>query len=162
MIIKLFHGSNVAIETIDLSKSLADKDFGRGFYLTDIESQAMAMAQRRVRIMGQGEPIITVFEFNDDQLLNESLNIRVFPDDVSAEWAEFVNANRNASRTGFTHPFDVVVGPVANDGVAFQLERYNEGAIDIETLARELAYRKLNRQYFFGTVKAVELLKKIE
>ena len=44
MIIKLFHGSNVAIETIDLSKSLADKDFGRGFYLTDIESQAMAMA----------------------------------------------------------------------------------------------------------------------
>ena len=161
MIIKLFHGSNVAIDTIDLSKSLADKDFGKGFYLTDIESQAMAMAQRRVRIMGCGEPVITVFEFNDDSLWNSHLNIKVFSDEVSPEWAEFVNANRNASQTGFTHPYDIVVGPVANDGVAFQLERYNEGVIDLETLARELAYRKLNRQYFFGTDKAIEFLRKI-
>ena len=161
MIIKLFHGSNVAIDTIDLSKSLADKDFGKGFYLTDIESQAMAMAQRRVRIMGCGDPVITVFEFNDDSLWNSHLNIKVFSDEVSPEWAEFVNANRNASQTCFTHPYDIVVGPVANDGVAFQLERYNEGAIDLETLARELAYRKLNRQYFFGTDKAIEFLRKI-
>ena len=161
MIIKLFHGSNVAIDTIDLSKSLADKDFGKGFYLTDIESQAMAMAQRRVRIMGCGEPVITVFEFNDDSLWNSHLNIKVFSDEVSPEWAEFVNANRNASQTGFTHPYDIVVGPVANDGVAFQLERYNEGVIDLETLARELAYRKLTRQYFFGTDKAIEFLRKI-
>lgn len=159
MIKKLFHGSNVAIATIDLSKSLLDKDFGKGFYLTDIETQAVAMAQRRVRIMGHGEPIVTVFEFDDRCLLNSDLNIKVFPDEVSAEWAEFVNANRNASQTGFTHPFDIVIGPVANDGVAYQLERYNEGVIDIETLARELAYRKLNRQYFFGTNKAIAQLK---
>lgn len=161
MIKTLFHGSNVAIATIDLSKSLADKDFGKGFYLTDIESQAVAMAQRRVRIMGHGEPIVSAFEFDDRCLLNSDLNIKVFPDEVSAEWAEFVNANRNASQTGFTHPFDIVVGQVANDGVAFQLERYNEGAIDLETLAHEVAYRKLNRQYFFGADKAIELLKKI-
>ncbi len=159
MIKKLYHGSNVAIQTIDLSKSFIDKDFGKGFYLTDIEDQAMAMAQRRVRIMGTGKPIVTVFEFDDDCLLRSDLNIKIFPDEVSAEWAEFVNANRNASQTGFTHPFDIVIGPVANDGVAFQLERYNEGVIDIETLARELAYRKLNRQYFFGTDRAVALLK---
>lgn len=161
MIKKLFHGSNVAIESIDLSKSLADKDFGKGFYLTDIELQAMAMAQRRVRIMGFGEPIVTIFEFDDDCLLQNDLNIKIFPDEVSVEWAEFVNANRNASQTGFTHQFDIVVGPVANDGVAFQLERYNEGAIDLETLAAELAYRKLNRQYFFGSEKAIERLKRI-
>ena len=35
----------------------------------------------------------------------------------------------------------------------------NEGVIDIKTLARELAYRKLNRQYFFGTEKAIAQLK---
>lgn len=160
MIKKLYHGSNVAIEVIDLSKSLADKDFGKGFYLTDIETQAMAMAQRRVRIMGYGNPIVTVFEFDDDCMHGNDLNIKVFPDEVSAEWAEFVNSNRNASQTGFTHPFDIVIGPVADDGVAFQLERYNEGVIDIETLARELAYRKLNRQYYFGTERAIEQLKR--
>ncbi len=160
MMKKLYHGSSVAIEAIDLSKSLVDKDFGKGFYLTDIESQAMAMAQRRVRIMGTGEPVVTVFEFDDTCPQGSELNIKVFPDEVSAEWAEFVNANRNALQTGFTHPFDIVIGPVADDGVAYQLERYNEGAIDIETLARELAYRKLNRQYYFGTDRAIALLKR--
>lgn len=160
MIKKLYHGSNVAIAAIDLSKSLVDKDFGKGFYLTDIESQAVAMAQRRVRIMGYGEPVVTVFEFDDSCLHNSDLNIKVFPDEVSAEWAEFVNANRNVSQTGFTHPYDIVIGPVADDGVAYQLERYNEGVIDIETLAGELAYRKLNRQYFFGTDKAIAQLKR--
>lgn len=34
MMITLFHGSNVAIDEIDLSKGLRDKDFGKGFYLT--------------------------------------------------------------------------------------------------------------------------------
>lgn len=161
MMKKLYHGSNVAIDIIDLSKSLADKDFGKGFYLTDIESQAMAMAQRRVRIMGCGNPIVTVFEFNDDILNQNDLNVKIFPDEVTAEWADFINANRSASQTGFSHPFDIVVGPVANDGVAYQLERYNEGVIDLATLAKELAYRKLNRQYFFGTEKAIEQLKRL-
>lgn len=161
MIIKLYHGSNVAIHKIDLSKSFADKDFGKGFYLTDIESQAEAMAQRRVRIMGSGSPIVTAFEFNDDILHQSNLNIKIFPDEVSAEWAEFVNNNRNSSQTGFSHPYDIVIGPVADDGVAFQLERYNEGVIDLETLAKELAYRKLNRQYFFGTELAIEQLKRL-
>lgn len=161
MMKKLYHGSNVAIHKIDLSKSLADKDFGKGFYLTDIESQAMAMAQRRVRIMGCGNPVVTVFEFNDDILNQNDLNVKIFPDEVTAEWADFINANRSASQTGFSHPFDIVVGPVANDGVAYQLERYNEGVIDLATLAKELAYRKLNRQYFFGTEKAIEQLKRL-
>ena len=32
--IKLYHGSNVEIEQIDLSKSRPFKDFGRAFYLS--------------------------------------------------------------------------------------------------------------------------------
>jgi hypothetical protein len=31
---KLYHGSNVAIGIIDLSKSRPGKDFGKGFYLS--------------------------------------------------------------------------------------------------------------------------------
>ena len=44
----LYHGSNVAIEEIDLSLCKPYKDFGKGFYLTDIRSQADNMASRRV------------------------------------------------------------------------------------------------------------------
>lgn len=50
--ITLHHGSNVAIDAIDLSKGMKDKDFGKGFYLTDIRSQAKEMAKRRTRIVG--------------------------------------------------------------------------------------------------------------
>lgn len=31
----LYHGSNIAIDVIDLSKCRPNKDFGQGFYLTD-------------------------------------------------------------------------------------------------------------------------------
>ena len=161
MIHTLYHGSNVAIETVDLSKGLANKDFGRGFYLTDILSQAEAMAVRRTKITETGSPIVTAYAFDDICLHQADLNVKVFPDEPCEEWAEFVNANRRYSVTGFQHSYDIVIGPVANDGVAYQLERYNEKVIDLKTLVQELAYRKLNRQYFFGTVKAIEKLKRL-
>ena len=89
------------------------------------------------------------------------LKVKIFPDLPNVEWARFVDANRHASETGFTHSYDIVVGPVADDGVAFQLERFHEQMIDDETLARELTYKELNRQYYFGTEKAIAKLKKI-
>lgn len=47
---KLFHGSNMEIDTVDLSKCMPNKDFGCGFYTTLLEEQAWRMAQRRTRI----------------------------------------------------------------------------------------------------------------
>ena len=41
----LFHGSNIEIDEIDLSKSKPGKDFGKGFYLSDTEDQAIEMAR---------------------------------------------------------------------------------------------------------------------
>ena len=32
---RLYHGSTVVIDTIDLSKSKPNKDFGKGVYLSD-------------------------------------------------------------------------------------------------------------------------------
>lgn len=161
MMIKLFHGSNVTIDEIDLTMGMTDKDFGKGFYLTDIFAQAESMAKRRTRIVGVGTPVVTSFLFEDSLLLSTDLNVKIFPDSPTAEWARFVDANRHSSETGFTHQYDIVVGPVADDGVAFQLERFHERMIDDETLAKELAYKKLNRQFFFATEKAIAKLKKL-
>lgn len=161
MMITLYHGSNVSIDCIDLSKGLQDKDFGKGFYLTDIREQAEEMARRKTRIAGIGTPTVTAYAFDDAILQNNDLNIKLFPDSPCEEWAVFVDNNRHSSETGFHHSFDIVVGPVANDGVAYQLERYHEHAIDLRTLTQQLTYRKLNRQYFFGTEKAVATLTKI-
>ena len=42
---RLYHGSNLDIKEIDLSKCRPYKDFGQGFYLTDLEEQAVKMAK---------------------------------------------------------------------------------------------------------------------
>lgn len=38
---KLYHGSTIIIQQIDLSKSRPNKDFGRAFYLSADEEQAI-------------------------------------------------------------------------------------------------------------------------
>lgn len=155
--ITLYHGSNVSIEKIDLTRSHPDKDFGKGYYLTDIRTQAEAMSIRRVRIAGEGEPTLTVYSFDESQLHSPELRVKVF-EEPTEEWALFVLSNREASLTGYTHDYDIVIGPIADDGVAFQLDRYTRHMITLATLVEELTYRKLNRQYYFGTERALQTL----
>lgn len=156
----LYHGSNVPIDAVDLAKGARDKDFGKGFYLTDIRQQAEAMAVRRTRIMGVGAPTVSAFAFDEAALALPTLRVRDFGPTPTQEWALFVLANRYASRTGFAHDYDIVIGPVADDGVAYQLERYEEGIIGLDTLVEKLKYRNLSRQYFFGTPASLLYLKK--
>lgn len=139
----LYHGSNVAIEQIDLARCNPNKDFGKGFYLTDMEEQAWQMALRRTRIVGNGAPTVSAYRFNDTSASSE-LNIKHF-DKPDREWALFILANREAGRTGFRHPYDIVIGPIADDGVAFQLERYVRNLISLDVLVKELTYKRLNR-----------------
>ena len=48
---KLYHGSNIVIEHINLAMCRPFKDFGKGFYLTDIKEQAEKMAKRVSNIL---------------------------------------------------------------------------------------------------------------
>ena len=155
--LKLYHGSNVHIEHIDLSVGHINKDFGKGFYLTDIKTQAEEMAKRKARLYLDAQPVVTTFLFDDKCLKDNSLNVKIFKG-VSDEWAEFIFQNRRASETGFKHDFDIVIGPVADDGVVMQLDRYELGQITLQQLVEELRYRKLNNQYFFGTERATQYL----
>lgn len=155
---KLYHGTNIDFNLIDLSKSNKFKDFGQGFYLTDIRSQAEELATKKSRIFG-GCPVVQEYEF-DESILNETdLKILKF-DTPTTEWAEFIYKNRNREAC-FRHDYDIVIGPIADDGVAYLLGRYEEGTLSIKELSKKLNYKKLNRQYFFGTDKSLKHLKRI-
>lgn len=155
---KLYHGTNAEFEQIDLYKCRPNKDFGRGFYLTDIKKQAIDMAVRRCDFEG-GAPVVQEYEFDEKMLTSKELKVKVF-DAVSVEWAEFILANRK-SRGKKVHDYDIVIGPIADDGVVFQLNLYLQHFITIEQLVSALDYKKLNRQYFFGTQKAISTLKRL-
>lgn len=155
---KLFHGTNTDFDQIDLTKSNKYKDFGQGFYLTDIRTQAEELAAKKSRLFG-GYPVIQEYEFDESLLTDSDLNILRF-DAPSTVWAEFIFKNRNR-HIEFSHDFDIVVGPIANDGVAYLLGRYEEGTISIEELSRKLEFKQLNNQYFFGTEKSLNYLKRV-
>nr|WP_302830895.1 DUF3990 domain-containing protein [uncultured Bacteroides sp.] len=157
---KLYHGSNQEIFAIDLSLCKPNKDFGQGFYLTDMKQQAEEMAKRRVRISGYGLPVVTTYEINEEVFEFADLKVKVF-DSPCKEWALFILQNRNEKQPDAMPIYDIVAGPVADDGVTFQLERYANGLITLDTLVEELTYRKLNHQYYFGTEKAISYLKKL-
>lgn len=88
--------------------------------------------------------------------------VKIF-DGYSEEWAEFILKNRRNFSRQQVHPFDIVVGPIADDTVSVQIRRFIQGYIDIERLISELKYRGDNAiQYFFGSERAVSFLSKIE
>ena len=154
---KLYHGTNIDFTAIDIQKCKPNKDFGRGFYLTDIKKQALNMAVRRCDIENNGTPIVLEYEFDENALTSGELKVKSF-EGVSKEWAEFIIQNRQAKGKRM-HEYDIVIGPIADDGVVYQINLYMQHFITIDQLVQGLTYKKLNRQYFFGTERALQKLK---
>ena len=146
---KLYHGSNMVIDQIDLSKCKPYKDFGQGFYLTEIKEQAEQMARRTSAIYG-GEAVVTEFEF--DEIALKILSVKTF-EEPSEEWALFVMANMQP-----THSFDIVIGPVADDTIATLFRNFDDGIIDLQMLVNGLKYKKVSSQYLFHSAKAIKYL----
>lgn len=117
------------------------------------------MAQVKVEQLEIGSPIVQSYLVEDDAL-NELCVLRF--DGYSEEWAKFILLNRNNPTEKTVHEYDVVIGPIANDRVGVQLWRYENHSIDLPTLVRNLQYMKsVTFQYFFGTERAIKLLKRI-
>lgn len=153
----LYHGSNVAIEHIELEKSKPFKDFGQGFYLSENEGQALDMAQLKALTFG-GKPFVSKFEFETSLMHNSDLRIKIFKE-YSEEWADFVFANREG--TDVEH-YDIVYGPIANDKVGLQIRKLKDGSIDKTEFLNRLKYMKgITFQYYFGTERAIKHLKRL-
>ena len=153
----LYHGSNMVIDKIDLEMSKPNKDFGKGFYLSENESQAMEMANFKSALLG-GEPIVTKFEFNELMMQSSDLRIKIFTD-YSEEWADFVFANREGNDVEL---YDIVYGPIADDKVGLQIRKLKDGSIDKAEFLNRLKYMKgITYQYYFGTEKSIQYLKKL-
>ena len=157
---KLYHGRNQSFDSIDLMKSKPNKDFGRGFYLSADYEQALNMAKIKTEQLQEGEPIVMEYEVDEHEM--QKLQILRF-EEYSEEWAEFILANRSNVTGGSIHQYDIVVGPIADDRVGVQLWKYENQLIDLPTLVKKLKYMKgMTIQYFFGTKKAISLLKRVK
>lgn len=150
---KIYHGSLDVVECPVIRRSNRTLDYGKGFYTTTSEKQAKEWVERRMAENNTTCGYVNIYEFDEKNLLE--LRKLIFSEPTE-EWAEFVMANR--TRKDFTHDYDIVYGPVANDRVYLQFGLYEAGAISVETLIRELKTYKLVDQYLFHTEKALMTL----
>ncbi len=156
---KLYHGTNQDIETIDLSRGLRYKDFGKGFYLTPDKTTAIRMAQKKSRLFG-GIPTLITYEM-DESAMHSNLKIKIFPAKASVEWFLFIDASRSRENKDAIHDYDIIIGPIADDGVVLQLTNYHEGIYTPEQAAQMLQDKYLDQQYFFGTERSLRFLRKV-
>ncbi|MBR1809713.1 MAG: DUF3990 domain-containing protein [Paludibacteraceae bacterium] len=149
----LYHGSNTTFLTIELSKCLPNKDFGRGFYLTPSKHDATERAKDKCQKEHWGVP--QVLKFKWDETNQQNLSIKKF-DKVDEEWATFILSNRK--RKSKQHHYDIVIGPVADDGVILSLQLYENGYLSMSGLIEKLTYARPSIQYAFCTERSIEQL----
>lgn len=153
--ITLYHGGSHIIQTPEIRIPNRTLDFGMGFYTTTSESQAGKLVRDRIlRRKWQGG-YVNSYDFDMEQAITH-LSIKQF-EAPNEEWVDFVLQNRNTE--GFTHDYDIVAGPVANDNVYQQFALFENGAISKETLITELLPYKLIDQYLFHTEESLKYLK---
>ncbi len=154
---KLYNGSIEKVVNPEIRQPQRTLDYGSGFYATTSREQAERWVRRRMRESKVDVGYINVYEF-DPQTMNNCKSI-AFPT-ATEEWVDFVMANR--IQKGFTHDYDIVYGPVANDHVYTAFALYEGKVISKQALIAELRTYTLVDQYLFHTELSLESLKFID
>lgn len=140
----LFHGSNMIVENPKIMLNGFYKDFGYGFYCTNIIQQA-----KRWAITRNGDSILNYYKYSP----NSSLNIKVFKS-TTEDWLQFVVD----CRRGIEHNFDIVEGPMADDQIWNYIENYVAGKISKAAFWELIKFNHPTHQIVFCTGAALQTL----
>ena len=141
---QLYHASKQLVQYPEIRKARYTTDFSWGFYCTNNFSQAVRWANR-----GLGEPVINYFEYTP----NEKLKILKFPE-ISDEWLDFIAL----CRSGKTHAYDIVEGPMANDTVWNYVNDFLTGRISRKQFWVLAEFKHPTYQISFHTLSALDCL----
>ena len=157
---KVYHGSYTCIETIDLSQAEANKDFGKGFYVTNLRKHAKRWAERIAKEHNT-IPVVTEFLFYETAYTDSIYKVLRFPQPCR-EWVEFIKMNRDPNIAKPAHNYDIVEGPIANDWVTSQIKLHEKGKISMEMLIEKLTHREDTHQICFCTTESLGAIKLLE
>lgn len=149
---KLFHGTGSKFTTPDLDVCRKYKDFGQGFYLTENIEMARNWA---VKQKANGPAFVNAYMIDDTILADGDLNVKVFG--ANAEWVEFVYKNRTDE--SFSHPYDIVIGPVADNVLPVHFAKIQRDEKRFEDIVNDIRYDRFKGlQYCFCTRRAINKL----
>jgi hypothetical protein len=149
----LYHGGTDIVKEPKIIFGEQGRDFGFGFYATDIYEQALKWAKRQGRVRRK-QAILNIYEFDDDIAAKNS-NFKKFTD-YSLEWLEFIVSNR--ANPQFKHSFDIVFGKIANDDVGETVQAVVDGLMPFDYALQKLAFMQANNQYAFCSEKSLSYI----
>jgi hypothetical protein len=150
---RVYHGSLERVPTPEIRETKRGLDYGSGFYTTTSAKQAEDWVRKRMDDFHAPKGYVNEYELDLEAL--KQFNC-IFFNSPSEEWLDFVMSNR--LDRNFTHSYDVVYGPVANDRVYTCFALYEGGVLSKPNLIAELKTYKLVDQYLFHTTQALKAL----
>lgn len=142
--ITLYHGSPYRVEHPLVAVGRVDLDFGQGFYLTRLRSQAESWAQ--IISSRQQQPAqawLNTYVFDLDTALKEGYRMIRF-ENYDRDWLEFIAASRTGRQPW--QKYDIIEGGVANDRIFRTIENYLNELASLDFTLGKLAYTKPNHQ----------------
>lgn len=140
----LYHGSNIEVPNPKVLINGHYKDFGFGFYCTNLEKQA-----KRWALTKKGASVVSKYNYIE----NQKLDILRFHE-MTEEWLDFVVA----CRRGQNHSFDIVEGPMADDQIWDYVEDFMAGNITREAFWVLVKFKYPTHQMVFCTEEALQTL----
>ena len=140
----IYHGSNVEVSQPRILQNGFYKDFGYGFYCTNIEKQA-----KRWAITRKGDSVVNRYTYEE----NSALKMLTF-EEMTDEWLDFVVS----CRQGIDHDYDIVEGPMADDQIWNYVEGFIAGKISREAFWGLVKFSYPTHQIVFCTEEALKTL----
>ena len=139
---KVYHGAAQEVRTPLVHVGRENLDFGKGFYVTGIRSQAKTWAEIKSRYLLDGIGYINEYLFDFDNAV-KNCRYKNF-ERYDGEWLHFIVNSRDGLKVW--KGYDVIEGGVANDRVIDTVEAFKAGQISEEKALRELSKHQPNNQ----------------
>ena len=155
----IYHGSYEEVREPRIIVSEIGRDFGFGFYTTEIQPQAERWAIRKAKIENRKQkrvmaPIVSVYEW--DEATAASLTMKRY-DNPDMDWLDMVVRCRGD--VSYRHSYDIIIGKIANDDVGETVSFVMQGIMRKEDAIQRLRFEKINNQIAFCTEPAIKTLR---
>jgi len=144
---KVYHGGYTAVETPTILKTKFPKDFGEGFYCTELEPQAARWASR------YDTAVVSVYEYSP----NKDTKTLIF-EEMTEEWLDFIVD----CRSGGKHGYDIVIGSMANDQIYNYISDFIDGILTREQFWVLAKFKHPTHQICFCNKNALKTLQFID
>lgn len=139
----IYHGGYQSVEIPRIVKGGFAKDFGDGFYCTELKEQAERWAKR------YPIPVVSIYEYREIPSL-KTLHFA----EMTEEWLDFIMNCRN----GVAHDYDIVIGAMADDQIYNYISDYISGVLTREQFWVLAKFKYPTHQINFCTPQALRCL----